>query len=290
MWIDELRAVITFNRLEVIDAIADQCDWKTGWYRSPHVILFNTRLPPYEFVIYSAHKTGTESMLRSLQRRGKTCTKLHNACNAGFSNPLSLFGALRCQRSRADGAAPPITKILCAIRDPVDRLRSSFFQTFHQDEIIYRSASPDKTTIVRNDTAALHALWCFLVMSDRLPGGVDSIDEIAQVVSQNRFLWNEQYGCLVTPELHGNQIYLFSFEDLIHSNVFLRITGCPLLVQNTTASRESVVAAKYRAFVALPVPDHVRNHIAKRYHHIDRLLASLREKSNSTRQRCPHST
>lgn len=131
-----------------------------------------------DYLIYSSHKTSTQSMLKILRNNGYKSIHCHilsniNMTNDSFLEFLNLYNNVNKKK----------LKIITIIRDPIDRLISSFFQCYHNDEININYIKPTNTTIMKNDVYTLHKMFQNLILTNGLPtySTTDSIDEINDI-------------------------------------------------------------------------------------------------------------
>ena len=76
-------------------------------------------------------------------------------------------------------------KIVTIIRDPRDRLISSFFQSFHTDEVNFSKISENNTTVMTNDEQYLLDLYIDRAVNINLPGSSESLQEISSIFNIN---------------------------------------------------------------------------------------------------------
>ena len=104
-----------------------------------------------DFLVYSSHKTSTQTMINSLSKSKYKTFHIHHLDN------------LRLQKNNIDTSKENVIeelkiynkkykkklKIISLIRNPVDRLMSSFFQSHYNDEIRLLKVNEIETTIMK---------------------------------------------------------------------------------------------------------------------------------------------
>jgi hypothetical protein len=76
-------------------------------------------------------------------------------------------------------------KILSCIRNPKDRLLSSFFQTYHTDEIQFNKIKKNHTTISVKSETTLITMYKGLIEHNNLPLQLESLDEMCAIHNIN---------------------------------------------------------------------------------------------------------
>lgn len=141
-----------------------------------------------DFLVYSSHKTSTQSLVQTLVNNNYTATHCHtitdfnlrfydNIRNNKQVTPEIFIEGLNNYKEKHNKKI----KIITAIRNPKDRLISSFFQSFYTDEIAYLHKAPQNTTVNLNDPLRLCMIYESLVTKKRLRGSTESIDEMSSI-------------------------------------------------------------------------------------------------------------
>lgn len=133
-----------------------------------------------DFLIYSSHKTATQTTISLLKdiynvihiHGLKDLTNNYNSDKL-FINFLKDYKITNRKK----------LKILSIIRSPIDRLISSFFQTFNDDEIFFMNKEINETTISINNEKELYNNLKNKIYNDGydMPGYKESIDEISEI-------------------------------------------------------------------------------------------------------------
>lgn len=197
-----------------------------------------------DYLIYSSHKTSTQSMLKILRNNGYKCIHCHilsniNMTNDSFLEFLNLYNNVNKKK----------LKIITIIRDPIDRLISSFFQCYHNDEININYIKPTNTTIMNNNIATLHKMFQNLILTNGLPAysTTDSIDSINSIKCN-----------------HLIELYLLDFNMVINKKLKLSYINKKLNINLTidgvdNLTKEHIYYNKYLEFKKLQLDKNVIN-------------------------------
>lgn len=134
-----------------------------------------------DFLIYSSHKTGTQTLKTSLKRKYKVYM-IH------LLRDLSIIWRTDVTREHVVWSLEQYKrrygrplKIITVIRDHEERLVSSFFQTFHDDPIIDYKVDPMSTTVMTKTPEELVSI--FKTHKESLPYFRESLDELREIDS-----------------------------------------------------------------------------------------------------------
>ena len=179
-----------------------------------------------DFLIYSSHKTGTQTLKTTLKRRYRVymihllrdLSTIWRQCitREHVVHALELY-------KRLYGC--PL-KIITVIRDSEDRLLSSFFQTFHDDLIMDYKMDPAATPVATKTADELFEM--FTTHKNNLPYFRESLDELNEI----------------DPSLYD--LYTLDFArigDLDYINSVLGTNLSKLVVENVT--RDKVYREKF---------------------------------------------
>lgn len=193
---------------------------------------FDRELLDIDFLVFSSHKTATQTVCNSLRMSGLKCLHCHSLADETTRLPPGSFreylGAYDAAQSRKLG-------ILSTFRDPVERHISSFFQ-WYGDGVIRKKLVADvsETVIARLPLDQLQSMFLEEVMSRRLAGMRESIDELCGELSVavSDLAFDTERQCGLT-ELGGCRLALFRFDSLIYENrlesLLAEATGRPIV-------------------------------------------------------------
>ena len=105
-----------------------------------------------DFLVYSSHKTSTQSIVEILNIHDIKTIHCHHINNFKFT--LANYNGLITDETFIQGLInykntnDKKMKIISIIRNPKDRLISSFFQSFSTDEVEFLKKNENNTTII----------------------------------------------------------------------------------------------------------------------------------------------
>lgn len=243
-----------------------------------------------DILVFSSHKTATQTVCQSLRMSGLKCVHCHSLTDETTRLPPGRFR----QYLHAYGAARSRTLgIVSVFRDPVERHISSFFQWYGDGVLRQRLvADVSKTVIARLPIDQLQRMFIDEVTTRRLTGMRESIDELCRelsiAVSDLAFDADRQYGL---TDLGDCRLTLFRFDTLISENrleeLFAEATGRPIVRHDANRTRAKWYRGIFSAFkesLRLPAETIAGMYEPKRHlidlmypHGYDSLLARARE-------------
>jgi hypothetical protein len=227
-----------------------------------------------DFLIYSSHKTSTQSLLKTLSHYNYKCCHCHSVDDLKITLP-SLFRDVESQQKNFipylhnyKNVNNKKLKIITIIRNPNDRLISSFFQSFHSDEISFLGKNEDKTTIMVNDDEDLIKIYIKKIEDGSLSGKIESILEMEILFNINildNLIKNENYYTF-NHELF--ELFILDFKKIIADDNNLYINKC-LNVNLSTIFSDNLTKDKiyYQKFINIKklIPLEVNNKIKQEY-------------------------
>ena len=209
--------------------------------------MFSEELLNLDYLIYSSHKTGTQTLVHTLRSNGYRCLHFHGLKNIGLNDGdfPSLLEAYYQRQGRS-------LKVITVFREPIERHISSFFQAHGSRALRLGEVNHEHETILyRYSVEALHQQF-IKELSDRsligLPEAMHYIArELGKEVSEFSFDTEEKIGIYETENL---VLYLFRFDQLFSnfSDMFAKVTGGPLQVQNTNMGSDKWYKEIYEEF------------------------------------------
>ena len=142
-----------------------------------------------DFLIYSSHKTATQTLLSIINNNEHKSIHCHTIDN--------LYLTLHTYEGEISNETFKQTiinykninnkkiKIISIVRNPKDRLISSFFQSFSTDEINFLNKPLNNTTIDIKNVDELCLMYENLINDKTLPGFNESIDEMSDIFKIN---------------------------------------------------------------------------------------------------------
>jgi hypothetical protein len=221
-------------------------------------INFSTDL---DYIVHSSHKTGSSSVRDTLR---------HNNYNTGFIHLLKFNSYLNTYKG-VDlniGLYKQLyndyknslkkMKIITIIRNPIDRLKSSFFQTYHSDEVNYSGINEQNTTIMKNDIPTLYNMFINNVCTSSYEHYHEALDEILYIfqIGFNEFVNNNNY---FKYDKNFLEIYVLDFNKLNKEYLSSVLNISINSMDNSNNSNNKIYSKKYSRFKKLNIPDHILN-------------------------------
>ena len=173
-----------------------------------------------DFLVYSSHKTSTQSLLAILRANNYKAIHCHvlNNLKLFCDNPPTKekFKQYLINYKNSNNKK---LKIITCIRNPINRLLSSFFQSFSTDEIIFKNVSEEDTTISIKNEDELCSMYEEYIKNMRLPGRIESLDELSIILDINilQSLENKEGYYYLDNNLF--ELYVLDFNSIIDKNV-----------------------------------------------------------------------
>lgn len=145
-----------------------------------------------DFLIFSSHKTSTQTILNTLLKNGYKSIHCHSITNffnnygnnvrnnSDLSNKAFIEGLNNYKKYNNKKL-----RIISVIRNPNDRLISSFFQSHYDDEIMFLNKTHNETTVFTKTEEELFNLYNLHIKNNSLHGKIESIDELSNLTSIN---------------------------------------------------------------------------------------------------------
>jgi hypothetical protein len=133
-----------------------------------------------DFLIYSSHKTSTQTLVNTFKTNNYNAAHCHTTMDENNENNENYFISKLNEYKLINNKK---LKIISVIRNPCHRLISSFFQSKHDDEIMFLQISPDKTTVNTNDIDKLCDIYCGMIENNN--ANRESIDELSTILNIN---------------------------------------------------------------------------------------------------------
>lgn len=175
-----------------------------------------------DFLIYSSHKTSTQSLVSTLNQN--RLRSIHCHIIDDFTCTLPSYRGIITDKTFIKGLTnykninKKKIKIITIIRNPKDRLISSFFQTFHTDEVSSQKKGDNKTTISLNNVDTLYKSYKNLIIQKELLGRKESIDEMSEIFKINIIENLEKRKDYYYFNHNLFELYVLDFNKLIKLN------------------------------------------------------------------------
>lgn len=189
---------------------------------------FDRPLLDIDYLVFSSHKTATQTIVHTLRMSGYACTHCHTVRNHTVNLAPGSFGAF-AERYHARHATK--LNVITVFREPIERHISSFFQC-HGSDVLRQGLCPDiaRTLIATASTAELQRRFRREMARDTVAGRAESIDELCfelgLTYADLAFDVLDQYGRV---EADHCILHLFRFDVLIGDkrleSLLSRVTG-----------------------------------------------------------------
>ncbi len=200
-----------------------------------------------DYLIFSAHKTGTQTLVATLNANGFNARHCHTLGNLSltrrrFRRYLKSYREERTKR----------LKIVSVFRDPMERLISSFFQIYGTDPVNQKAVSDSSETLIAAlPVNQLQQKFEQEIRMQSLIGLEESIPRLCQILQVDTGSLNydvvKKFG-IVDGELF--QITLFQFASLFEnfSELTLQLTGKELAPETTNVGEDKWYRDIYSLF------------------------------------------
>lgn len=203
---------------------------------------------PCEYVVFSSHKTGTQTLTASLNESGYPAVHCHRVEDIGLQ-PAQFVEELARFRSQTGRKI----RLFSAFRLPMERHISSFFQWYGVGAMRRIPGYTGKDSILASsDFRTLSRLFLGDLASGRLAGYPESIHDLKGILGfdNHDFRRDPEYN-LLTFEHELVDICLFEFGSLMAhypAPVIKVMQGRPFRGVLANISEGKWYARKYRAF------------------------------------------
>ena len=189
-----------------------------------------------DFLIYSSHKSGTQTLLNTLQKKYRgfmvhTIKNFNHIFRPYNINTECFKSSLKTYKEETGHRL----KVYTIIRNNDERLISSFFQTCHDDIIIDYRVPEKETIIMKKSVDELVEMFC--TTKSEMPYYRESLDELQEILGNQ------------LPELID--LVILDFEklfDLVYLNEQLGTQLEELVIENRT--RDKIYHSKFLEFKA----------------------------------------
>jgi hypothetical protein len=212
-----------------------------------------------DFIVYSSHKTGTQTLVRSLSAAGHRAIHLH-----GVGHLDGTIGQFREYLKYYREKYGKKVKIISAFRLPIERHISSFFQWYGDGAWIQRFSdyTSEDTVIHQIDIKGLNSLLVSDIASRKLAGYRDSLHELCKILEiDSMALREERYQGSYRVDHELAEITLARFSDLFKDslkNIFALSGASVQNICEANISGKKWYSTKYEKFKAgVFIPENV---------------------------------
>lgn len=163
-----------------------------------------TKFNDIDFLVYSSHKTCTQTLVSIFNKNTYTSKHCHSLNNLKYNlvNPPTKETFIQYLIDFKKTNSNKI-KIISCVRNPINRLLSSFFQSFSTDEIEFLNKKEKDTTVSIKNEIELSIMYEEKIKNSKLHGRTESLDELSQILNIN-----------ILEQLENKKDYYFFDHDL----------------------------------------------------------------------------
>lgn len=213
--------------------------------------MLETALLSTDFLVYSAHKTGTQTISHTLRMNGLRCIHCHLIGDETTRIPAGEFRSVLRRYAHWTGKR---LRIISVFRLPVERHISSFFQWYGEGVLRKKViATKSETIIMQLSVPQLQAKFVEHLRARDLPGIGESIDEMCAELQlpASGLTFDPEKGHGVT-DLPFCRVALFRFEKLIRGGELTSqlpiITGKDLVQHDANVTNDKWYRDIYEEF------------------------------------------
>jgi hypothetical protein len=193
-----------------------------------------------KYLIYSSHKTSTQTLMSIFKANNIKVNFLHNMSNicvlypkydfhndigsgkrAGwgkYENIKSFKNLVLENFKEYNKVNNEKLSIISVRRNPKERLFSSLFQIYHTDEISYHQKLETETTIYNLNVNEIYNLYCEEIINNSLPGVIESVDELSFIFDIDIINNLEKKDNYYYFENNFIKLYVLEFKNTIDEN------------------------------------------------------------------------
>ena len=201
-----------------------------------------------EYLVYSAHKTGTQSLIATLKHHGFKSLHCHRLRNIGLE--AGSFKAYLDQYLQKNNQK---LKVITIFRDPIERHISSFFQAYGSRPLRLEEVNdPSETLIYKHSVKRLQRKFIIELTTRSIMGYQESIHEICRElqISIDNFKPLDEVPSLYLYETENVAIYLMGFRELINNfeSMLTEITQVPITSKHANMADQKWYKDVYHQF------------------------------------------
>jgi len=201
-----------------------------------------------EFLIFSSHKTATQSVSKTLQKNGFSVLSCHS-----LRKGMQMEGLFKEYLDTYVKNKNKKLIVISSFREPIERHISSFFQYYGTRPINRKEVNDYTETTIYNKTIPelqlqfteeLNNKTCPAMMNESI---LDIVDELDISLKDLKYSTDHKM-CLY--EKDNIQLYIFDFRMLTHNmeTILSNITGKNIKVTNSNTSSEKWYDSIYKEF------------------------------------------
>lgn len=205
-----------------------------------------------DVLVYTSHKSASSTIDKTFDVSNVKSFKIHSIKNILYTKSQFLT-FLEEYKDKNNNKL----KIVTCLRNPIKRLKSSFFQKYHDREIRLFNKSSNETTIMLNDIDSLINLYKSIIFNNDLPSNESLLElkEIFDINFDTDFVLNENY---LYYENNLIKLYILKFDNIISNhkiNYLKNIFKQDLIEVNSNLTSEKLYFEKYNQFNKIDLPE-----------------------------------
>lgn len=200
-----------------------------------------------DYLVFSSHKTATQTVVHSLRTGGLNARHCHVVSHIGMENGNFLNFVTNYKIINKK----PL-KIISIYREPVERLISSFFQSFGSDPIDFKQVGSEKETLIyKNTVFDLQKKFIEQLSEKKMPGFYESLGLLAKElkidVATLQYDDEKRIGINISENFH---LYLIRFDHLVSqfNSILSIIANKELQIAKANLSEKKWYYSKYQNF------------------------------------------
>ena len=186
-----------------------------------------------DYLIFSSHKTSTQSLLKILNTNNYKALHMHVLPHLSLIYPeyINTRNLNQLKQIFLDKVKMYVTtnkkqlSIISIVRNPLDRLLSSFFQSYYSDEIDFKRESPHETTVTKLNENELYVLYYNNILNGSLPGIVESIDQLSYIFDVDIIQNIKEINNYYYFENEYIKLYILKYKEIISPNNILYLNN-----------------------------------------------------------------
>lgn len=203
-----------------------------------------TKFNDLDFLVYSSHKTSTQTLNSIFHKNNYRVVHCHILDNLKlclvdpptketFKQYLTNYKNVNNKK----------LKIISCVRNPINRLLSSFFQTFGTCEINYHIREENTTISINNDNV-LCIMYEEMIKNSKLPLSIESLDELSTILDINILEKIEKKKDYYYLDNNLFELYVLDFNCVIDTNALNYLNNI-LMIKLKILSSSNLSEKKY---------------------------------------------
>jgi len=169
-----------------------------------------------DYLIYSSHKTSTQTICDCLKKINKRIIHIHELSNRKMTKEDFLDEMNKYIKTNKRKM-----KIITIIRNPDERLISSYFQLFHTDQVVAYGKKDSDTIISKNNSEEIYKLYKKWLYENNNHMYSESIIEMSRIFNENiieKLIKNNDFYYYENEKI---KLYILNFNKVINDINYL---------------------------------------------------------------------